>query len=273
MTARPASRVTVREVAPALDLREFVRSYHYTVMSLTTPILTPLTARPELMMQFAVRQRFSIVDHASGTISGAPDVVFVGRQTRRNIDLAASGELATFTVHFQPAGFYGLFGMPMVHVTDLTLDAEDVLGTEIRAVNQQVQASSTPYEMVAHVESLLRKRARISFAKHPVESAATVLLASGSAADLGSLAAGCGLSVRQFERAFVQRVGVSPKLFARIVRFASAVQAKRNAPRRSWADIAAHTGYYDQMHLIRDCRGFSGMTPTALLDVWMDCRP
>lgn len=271
MTSDPTSRVTVREVEPSPDLREFVRAYHYTEMALVMPVLTPLTARPELMMQFAVRRRFSVVDHVTGAISDAPDVVFVGRQTRRNIDLSASGKLATFTVHFQPAGFYRLFGMPMVHITDLTPDAEDVLGTEIRAVGEQVQASGTPYEMAAHVESLVRRRAGTSLMRHAVDSAATRL--DSAPADVGSLAAGCGLSVRQFERAFVRRVGVSPKLYGRIVRFAGALQAKSEAPRSSWGDIAAHAGYYDQMHLIRDCHAFSDMSPAALLDVWMNCRP
>lgn len=185
----------------------------------------------------------------------------------------AAGELATFTVHFQPAGFYRLFRMPMVHVTDLTPDAVDVLGPRIRAVTQQVQASSTPYEMAAHVEALLRSRARVSRGSHAVEAAATMLLTSGAAAGVGSLAAGCELSVRQFERVFVERVGLSPKLFGRIARFADAVQAKRDAPYRSWGDIAAHAGYYDQMHLVRDCHAFSGLSPTDLLEVWMDCRP
>lgn len=80
MTSDPTSRVTVREVEPSPDLCEFVRTHHYTEMALVTPVLTPLTARPELMMQFAVRQRFSVVDHVTGAISDAPDVVFVGNR-------------------------------------------------------------------------------------------------------------------------------------------------------------------------------------------------
>jgi AraC-like DNA-binding protein len=32
-----------------------------------------------------------------------------------------------------------------------------------------------------------------------------------------------------------------------------------------WASIALACGFYDQAHLIRDVRRFSGLTPTALL--------
>jgi AraC-like DNA-binding protein len=37
------------------------------------------------------------------------------------------------------------------------------------------------------------------------------------------------------------------------------------APEFSWANGAAQCGYYDQAHLIRDFRDFSGEAPVALV--------
>jgi len=34
---------------------------------------------------------------------------------------------------------------------------------------------------------------------------------------------------------------------------------------KAWASMAAEHGYFDQSHLIRDFRGFTGMTPTGYL--------
>ena len=72
-----------------------------------------------------------------------------------------------------------------------------------------------------------------------------------------------GLSSRQFERRFRNVVGIPPKLFSRMQRFQRVFQTMED--RANWVDAAVSCGYYDQAHLIRDFRQFSGTTPTALL--------
>jgi AraC-like DNA-binding protein len=47
-------------------------------------------------------------------------------------------------------------------------------------------------------------------------------------------------------------------MLARIVRFQRALAA-----RGPWAEVAQGCGYYDQAHLIRDFREFSGLSPAA----------
>jgi len=266
--------ITVRELLPSPPLRDYVRSYHYTEMRLgRTNLFKPLTARPELMMQFSVRRRFTVVDHRSGVAAKAPDVVLVGRQTRRNLDLVATGHLTTFTVHFQPTGFYRLFQMPLTHVTDLTPDAVDVVGPEIRGLHERVEESRSPQEMAGYVEALLGARIDASRPFHPVQTAAASMLRRRGTVDVRALAADSELSLRQFERVFLDQVGVGPKLFSRIVRFAHALQSKSQQPDGSWTEVAAEAGYYDQMHFIRDCHSFGGETPSKLIETWMDCRP
>ena len=83
------------------------------------------------------------------------------------------------------------------------------------------------------------------------------------------LAAHCCLSLRQFERRFKQLMGVSPKVFARLLRF----EALRDALIEAWrqeavlclADLAYHSGYQDQAHLIHEFKTWTGYTPGAFL--------
>jgi AraC-like DNA-binding protein len=75
-----------------------------------------------------------------------------------------------------------------------------------------------------------------------------------------ALAASCNLSERQLERLFLERVGITPKLYARIRRFRSVLdhlQDSESVERLNLADVAASYGYTDQSHLARDFRNFS----------------
>ncbi|WP_134000784.1 helix-turn-helix domain-containing protein [Kribbella sp. VKM Ac-2566] len=265
----------VVEALPAPPLREYVRCYHYARVDLGDAVIRkPLTARPEQMMQFNLAQPFAVVDRRSGAEASAPDVVIVGRQTRRNLDLRATGRLITLTVHFQPTGFYRLFHVPLRHVTDLTPDATDVVGVDVREVHERVvETPDDLWSMVAILERFLLTKVSDSRPLHPVQSAARSMLHGSAPVGLGTMAAQSQISVRQFERVFLEQVGVAPQMFGRIARFARALQSKSDEPDRTWSEVVADAGYYDQMHFVRDCRAFGGDTPTALMRTWIDCRP
>ena len=70
-----------------------------------------------------------------------------------------------------------------------------------------------------------------------------------------------GLSERAFERRFVANVGLTPVAYRRLARFRSVLRLYGEGS-RGWASIAATTGFSDQAHLVRDCRAFTGLTPT-----------
>jgi AraC-like DNA-binding protein len=73
-----------------------------------------------------------------------------------------------------------------------------------------------------------------------------------------------GISSRQLERRFKSRVGLLPKLFCRMQRFQRVFQ-EIDEDRPNWVEAAMSCGYYDQAHLIRDFRDFSGKTPDILM--------
>ena len=78
------------------------------------------------------------------------------------------------------------------------------------------------------------------------------------------LAMHSGIGNRQFERMFVESFGMRPKLYARMVRFQSALDCKARST-KSWTDVAHEFGYHDQMHMIHDFKELTGQTPTETL--------
>lgn len=82
-------------------------------------------------------------------------------------------------------------------------------------------------------------------------------------ASVEKLAGGACLGKRQFERVFMQLVGMNPKEYARVVRFQKAMWLMQRGV-SDYSGIAFDCGYADQSHFIREFRAMSGHTPTSL---------
>jgi methylphosphotriester-DNA--protein-cysteine methyltransferase len=71
-----------------------------------------------------------------------------------------------------------------------------------------------------------------------------------------------GIDYRTLERHFKATTGVTPKEFARIIRFKNAYKAFRGR-QASNTFFFLDCGYYDQSHYIREFKHFMGGTPGA----------
>lgn len=104
-------------------------------------------------------------------------VVVIGPQTARNEDLVLQGMLRVFTIHFQPAGFHHLFGVPMRKLTDQAFGAKDVLGPDVVRLHERLQEAGDDHERITLIESWLRARFRSLVARDPVHQATHAILA------------------------------------------------------------------------------------------------
>jgi AraC-like DNA-binding protein len=104
-----------------------------------------------------------------------------------------------------------------------------------------------------------------------MQTALELLYATRGQVRMNTLAAHYCLSLRQFERRFKLLMGVSPKVFARLLRFEALRDALINAWQQdivpSLADLAYRSGYQDQAHLIHEFKAWTGCTPAKFLDL------
>ena len=78
---------------------------------------------------------------------------------------------------------------------------------------------------------------------------------------IGELAAETGYSECYIRRVFEEVHGISPKVFEKIVRFQNMLDRMDKESFRGIGDIALESGYYDQSHMIKDFKNYTGMTP------------
>ncbi|MFA8299270.1 MAG: helix-turn-helix domain-containing protein [Hyphomicrobiales bacterium] len=85
--------------------------------------------------------------------------------------------------------------------------------------------------------------------------------------DIDHLAYEACLSRKQFERKFIENIGVSPKQYLRIIRFQYALYLKGKVNDMSLSQLAYEAGYFDQSHFINEFKQYTGITPKKYFDL------
>ena len=247
-------------------LQPYVWAYGMTTGRVgSVPLVIPLPARPKQLLTFSFADPYCVHRPGADHTDPAPRVTVVGPQTRSRSGLSVVGHIDNFTIHFQPSGFNRLFGVPMTQLTDAAYDAHAVIGCEIPRLEQELGDIPGFAERIQVVEKRLIRMVGGPDCPDPVAFAANRLFANNGIHRVSAMATASGLSPRQFERRFLAQVGVPPKLYARIIRFNAALDHKLRYPSRAWSSIANDQNYYDQMHLVHDCRAFTGESPSRFL--------
>jgi AraC-like DNA-binding protein len=148
-------------------------------------------------------------------------------------------------------------------LTDKHVALEDLWGPSASELRERLCAAATPEERFLLMEATLAARFRCGWDNHAAVSIALgVFEKSGFRRSVQSVAECVGLSRRRFIEVFTAQVGLTPKLFCRVLRFQQARALAGPLAKPDWANVALHCGYFDQSHLIRDFSHFSGMRPT-----------
>ena len=152
-------------------------------------------------------------------------------------DVMTSGRIHVFNVLFHPTGLNRLIGINMASLVNDDPAASDVLGRSALALDDSVRLAPDFPSQVAAVE---RWAAMMLEKREPdaaIERASRLLMAMRGCVRIDRLVRGSGLSASRFQRRFASEVGMTPKLFARTIRFDATIGAHHIAPDRSWAVI------------------------------------
>ena len=140
-----------------------------------------------------------------------------------------------------------------------------VLGSEIIELHEQLAATG-PAQWQPIAERYLLKRVRtlrLSGESRIAGQAAASLHRSRGRVGIAEVAAQSAVSPRHLERAFQEQIGVSPKMFGKLLRLDHALA--QVGEKNNWAEVAIACGYFDQSHMVRDFRALTGATPVEFM--------
>lgn len=164
-------------------------------------------------------------------------------------------------IRLHPLTAYAVLGISPAELTNQMVDLADVAGNGISEMKNRLFEANSAERRARIVMPWITSRLQRSTTR-PSPAIAWVERQIGQqrgAVSIAALRSKTGLSKARLSSMFRQEVGITPKHYARILRFQHAI-----ALLKAGADLAgaAETaGYFDQSHMHTDIREFSGMTP------------
>ena len=253
------------QFTPSPGLTEFVRVYrvvHFVFDDITKTPYKPYPPKPEHCLSFYPRDTETVEYVNSGARMKNLKTVLFGQQSEVTNRFVGK-DFLVFQVVFSPSGLYRLTGIPSQQLNNCYFDAETIFAKDIKEVNDKLNDAINFKEMVVVVETFLLKQIKKGVKEfHRLDQVSNLILKTDKVLNVEWLAKESCLSVRQYERKFIERMGVSPRYFSKVVRFENAFRMKNKEPDLDWLSIAIRCGYYDYQHLTKDYKGFTNQTPT-----------
>lgn len=188
----------------------------------------------------------------------------------QSIVTSDSGDVRVVGVKLEPRMLQRLIRVPLSELRDSTVELRDLNQPGLLELEDALAGCTSPRDVHAVLDRFFLSQLRMdaptaTFVDRLVER----IRARRGAVTIAECARDSGVDSRTLERTFASRVGMTPKKYARIVRFKHAYHAllKHSASSgraRVNPDSYLDT-YYDQSHFYKDFRFFTGTSPATLL--------
>jgi AraC-like DNA-binding protein len=183
----------------------------------------------------------------------------VGNQSHSSMTGVGGHQLGV-QVELSPAGALALLG-DVEDYNDAVVPLDEAIGAAGRRLLEQLAAVPTWPERLDLLDDWFSGRDTRALSPEVVWLRRQLVASRGSAR-VEPLMDETGWSRRHVTERFRRQLGITPKAYARVLRFQHATALLMDErKKRTLADVAMDAGYYDQSHLTRDFASLAGMTP------------
>ncbi|MDB5684156.1 MAG: putative AraC family transcriptional regulator [Sphingomonas bacterium] len=248
--------IALRYFQPAPDVRRYLASYY--LFRADLPHVTDLVRADLAQIRFMLSGH-GRYEFAGGAQVETPAVSLIG-PTMAASRFDVTGPVLVFGVGLLPTGWAAAVredASRLVHHVD---DAVSRFGPIMDDALDAMRGATSAETMVSIADVVLRAVFARTVDPPAAFTALTESWLTGDASpSVDQLIRTSGMSARQLERLANRIYGAPPKLLARKYRALRVATALCDV-RSNWMD-AAGDAFYDQSHLIREVKHFTGLTP------------
>jgi AraC-like DNA-binding protein len=178
---------------------------------------------------------------------------------------ATGGAADVVGVHFRPGGASALFGGAAIESSGRSVALADFPGDWV-PLRERLLAEPSPPRRLILLGSTLSEWAATAAPPDPlVAEMLQAMRAASGAVRIDELRALSGLGPTRFIARFHASVGLTPKRYARVLRFNRALECLAAPQAPALAEIALSTGHADQAHFANEFRRLAGLPPSQYL--------
>lgn len=208
---------------------------------------------------FNLGQANTIYDIVNGEYT-AQDIIVGPNDSICKIRISAG--MKSFVVNLRPGAWFKLFRIPAQYFNNKSTDLQDVAGSSMHEIGEQMRACINGEQKVRILETFLIRQlsGKKNYSKN-IDEAIHLIYAANGNITIRQLESGVYLTKRTLERNFLEQTGLHLKTFCRIVRFRKTIEYIEREPSVQWIQLAEKFGYCDQTHFINEFKHFSGYLP------------
>lgn len=193
---------------------------------------------------------------------------FIAGQSIYSYKLFLKGRIGIAGIVLKPTALATLFHLPAYEFTEERADLQKIFQPSfLQSYIQRIENAGSPAGRSKVLESFISKQVELHQPQTDViDEAAQEIVNKKGLLHITDLIKKSCMSRRTFERKFFQKVGVSPKLYARIRRIGYLCNLIAGKQKVNWRELFYECEFYDQAHFIKDFEAFTGRSPQQYLE-------
>lgn len=236
-----------------------IRTFHTEVGLSANDIRTVV---PQGRLKLITPFKGSMISHVNHQSVEHPEACIMVIGAMEGPVVISSGPITSLSVEFRPGMAYRFLGVSMKELLNAMHPLSAVLGCIGEELQRQIEETPLIEDNIRLIQRFLAQRLHTLVNVDPLIDAAVRLIQSARGSlPVKTVCQELGYSKQYLERRFRDRVGLSPKMFSRILRFQSVYDhwMMQPASKISWQEHAEL--YYDQAHFVREFKQFTGFAP------------
>jgi AraC-like DNA-binding protein len=252
--------MSFERISPRTELRQHIECFWIVEDPDASPVVQKIIPDgfPEMIFHFGDPYMIKL-----NSVWTRQSQSLLGGQMTSHFLLKNTGVSSILGIKFKPAAIALLFNIDMHTVTNRVVSLQGLGHMDLMAFGDLLKNAGQNTNRIAAIEDYLSNYLCLDRNEPVITAAVEQIFSSNGMAPVTDICKHTCSSERQLERMFKKYIGLSPKLYSRIIRFAHIFQVAHGSKEMNGSELGIASGYYDQSHFIKNFKAFTGEEPSG----------